>query len=565
MEEKKLTGYPSIDKPWLKYYSEEAIHAPLPEGTIYEYLWENNKEHLDDVALIYFGKKITYRELFTNIDKTASGFASLGVKCGDIVAIALPNIPENIYCVYALNKLGAIADLIDLRSKGESMLHYLNESKASVCVICNLFAQNIFEILPQTNIENVIICSPFDSMPAHLRVLLNLKQNHCLPDSAALWSNFTSKHDHITQQKNNSDVACILHTSGTTGVPKGVMLTNRNFNAMVIQYSLCGLEIRIGDKFLSQVPPFLAYSVIIAIHLPLALHMQVRLLPNYEPHKFAKNIMKYKPNHTAAGPADWNNFLQNRSVKFHNFDYLRTIGSGSDALLPKNKLAINKLLQERGCKFSVIEGYGMTEVGSSACTNLPQCDEIGSVGIPLPKTTFCIFDNEKNQELSYDETGEICITGPTLMKGYYNDQSATDEILRRHSDGIVWLHSGDLGRMNKDGFVTIEGRIKRIIVRHDGIKVSPYVLENVIMKSPAVSECCVVGADDKEHQMGKVPVAFIVITEPYETAIEEIQKMCKRELSENYIPHKYIKIDALPLTPNGKVDYRTLEHEAQKD
>ncbi len=174
MQNKVITGYPLIDKPWLKHYSGEAINAPLPECTIYEYLWENNKDHLDDMAIVYFNRKITYRKLFENIEKTANAFRSLGIKCGEIVTIALPNSPENIYCLYALNKIGAIADIIDLRSKGDSLIHYLSESSARFAVICDMFCNNFFNISDKTKIKRFIVVSPFDSLSAVVRRLMRI-------------------------------------------------------------------------------------------------------------------------------------------------------------------------------------------------------------------------------------------------------------------------------------------------------------------------------------------------------------------------------------------------------
>lgn len=562
--ENKLTGFPSIDKPWLKYYSEEAINVQLPDCTIYEYLWDNNKDHLDDVAISYLGKKITYRKLFENIDKVAASFSAIGVKNGDVVAVALPNIPENVYCVYALNKLGAIADLIDLRSKGETLLHYLTESEASVAVICDLFANNTFEIAEETKLKKIIIASPYDSLPIPLKLLMKLKNKQItLSKKSIMWCNFCKNTSYVAVSKNNDDVACILHTSGTTGIPKGVMLTNMNFNAMTVQLRHSGLDFEDRDIFLCQVPPFLAYSIINAIHVPLIFRMQITMLPEYQPSKFAENIIKHKPNHVCAGPADWNNFLQNENVAKHKFNYLKTMFSGSDKINVKNKISINNMLNSLGCKNKILEGYGMTEASAAACSNLPQCDVVNSVGIPFPKNTFCIYDNEMNKELSYGEIGEICIAGPTLMKGYYKNQAATDEVMKIHNDGITWLHSGDLGKITKDGCVILEGRLKRIIVRHDGIKVSPFVLEKTIMKHKNVSACCVVGTFDKQHKMGQVAVAFIVRKEATIITIDEVSALCEKELSVNYLPHNYVIIDELPLTPNGKVDYRALEKEAE--
>lgn len=323
------------------------------------------------------------------------------------------------------------------------------------------------------------------------------------------------------------------------------------------------MEFEKCDKLLNQVPPFLAYNLIMATHLPLILHMTVVMLPDYQPNKFAENIMKLKPNHAVAGPADWNNFLENPNTRKADFSFLKTMASGSDTMRAKNKQAVNELVRDRGGKYGVMEGYGMTEIGSAACTNVPQCDVLGSVGIPLSKNNFCIYDNDEDKELTYNKIGEICMSGPTVMSGYFNNPEETDNILKKHKDGTVWLHSGDLEYISEDGCIFLEGRLKRIIIRHDGIKVSPFSIEKLVMKHTNIESCCVVGAFDTEHQRGQVPMVYCVFKEANDQTLKEIQELCERELSANYVPYDYKVLDSLPLTPNGKVDYRALEQMAE--
>ena len=564
MEEKKMTGYPSIDKPWLKYYSEDAINAPLPKGTAYEYLLEKNKDALSDTALIYFKRKISYGKLFEYIDKAAVAFSTLGVKKGDIVALALPNIPENIYCMYGLNKLGAIADMIDLRSRGDTFLHYLKESEATVAVICTLFAENTFEILSQTNIKQLVVVSPFDSLYAPMRTLIKIKADKIdMPDCAMDWKAFMRLSDNGADTVGAADdVACIFHTSGTTGTPKGVMLSNNAFNAMALNIKGSGLRCVAGEVMMNQVPPFLAYNALCTTHLSLVEHFKMILLPDYRPDRFAINTLKLKPNYIVAGPADWSNFLTEPALKGKSVDlsFLLSLISGSDSMSQKGKDAVNALIQKNGCTVKIQEGYGMTEIGAGACANVPQRNIDGSVGIPLPFNNFCIYDNENDKELPYGVSGEICMSGPTVMKGYYKMPEETANVLRKHKDGTLWLHSGDLGYINEDGNIYLEGRLKRIIIRHDGIKVSPFSLEKTIMKHKNVSECCVVGKFDEEHQMGQVPAAFIVLKENDYKTVAEVKQLCEKEQSADYLPHSYEVLESLPLTPNGKVDYRALEN-----
>lgn len=574
MEEKKLTGYPSIDKPWLKYYSEKAIHSRAPECTMYEYLRQCNANELDDTALFYLGRRISYGNLFQNIESVASAFSALGIHKGDIVTIALPNIPENIYAIYALNKIGAVANLIDLRAKGKDLLQSYSEVNAQIVIVCDLFLQNTLDIVDQTSIRKIIVASPFDSSHELIRIFSRIrvpkwKKHYC--ELLISWNDFVKKSAGVAPAFNkgiSEDPACILHTSGTTGIPKGVLLANRSFNCMVIQYRYCGLAFKPKETFFNEVPPFLAYNIVLAMHLPLCLHMSIILMPDYDPNKFVKNMIKYKPNHVIAGPANWNNFLTNADAKKHDFSFLKTMASGGDAMINKNKQSVHDLLERQGCKQKIIEGYGMTEIASAACTNLPQCNVRDSLGIPLPKTTFSICNGDC-MELPYNIEGEICMTGPTLMLGYYGNEKATNEALQVHADGKVWLHSGDIGYMNKDGVVFLVGRMKRILVRHDGVKLYPYKMETLVLKDERVRECCVVGIPDKQHGHGQIPVAFVTLcaglSTSQESVVNDIASYCKSQTEDGYRPEKYYVREQLSRTPNGKIDYRTLEQEAQKE
>ena len=565
--DRKLTGYPSIDKPWLKYFSKEATAVTLPEGSMYKYLRDCNQSEQDDIAIVYYGKKITYRQLLESIRKTAAAFSALGIKKGDVVPILLPNIPENIYALYALNYLGAVADMVDLRSQGDALVHYYNETNASVAVICDLFADATLEILNQTGLKTIIVASPFDSLPRPLKIMAKMKNHYRCPQQFIPWNQFfREEHEEVSSAGETDDIACLFHTSGTTGFPKGVMMTNRNANAMALQGIYSRLRFEHGKRMMNQVPPFLAFNIICSLHMPLALHMTMMLLPEYRPDKFSENIVKTKATACLAGPADWSNFLTNPKTKNKKIDLSNMINPlcGSDSLAKETREAINAKMKENGCTVEILEGYGMTEIGSAACCNLPGHVVDGSVGVPFPFNNFCIYDNDKKEELPYGKSGEICMAGPTVMKGYYNNPEETDKVLIRHADNILWLHSGDLGHMDENGNVFLEGRLKRLIVQFEGFKIPPAVLEETICRHPDVSACCVVGIPDKEHGFGQLPVAFVVLRENAELVEDELRQLCKKELAPKYQPYEYHVVSALPLTPNGKVDYRVLEKEAAR-
>lgn len=559
------TGYASIDKPWLKYYSEEAILGDFDYSSVYESLVTLNCNNLNKVAINYFGKKYKYSDLIKKIDIVAKSFLEYGVKAGDVVTLALPNIPENVFCFYALNKIGAIANFVDLRLKGEKLINAISGTGSKLVVATDLFISNLDEVIDKIDVSAVVVASPSDSLPIGIKQLYKLKQGKCkCSESFKSWKNFELKGKNSCLdtdfKANDSDSACILHTSGTTGTPKGVVLTNRNFTSMAYQVKNSGLKYTKDDTFLSQVPPFLAYNILSATNNPLSMGLEIIMLPDYQPTKFAENIKKHKPNHVIAGPADWNNFLDNDRIVDSDFSFLVSMISGSDKITEEKKQEIGVLLHQLGCSEDILEGYGLTEVGAAAVMNLPHHNVPNSVGIPLRHVNIGVFKEGTDEEVYYNEDGEICLSGPTIMDGYYNNIEETNNTRIKHSDGSVWIHTGDFGNVNSDGNVFLKGRIKRVIVRHDGMKVSPYDLEKVITQLPDVDNCCVVGIDDDEHGFGCVPIAAVVLSEnsilSEREAVDLLTLKCEKELSERYRPNGFVFFDKLPLTEVGKVDYK---------
>lgn len=560
------TGYASIDKPWLQFYDEKIFDSVVPNMNAYEFMIKSNEANIENTALYYFGKKYTYRQLNKMILKVESSFRSIGVKKGDIVTIAIPNTPENIFIFYALNKIGAVANMIDLRMKGNMLIDAINEVNSKLMIGCDLFLDNIKEVVNDTKLDKVIIMSPSDSMLPILKQLYNLSTKKYKIDNQKFekWNDFIQRESENIEDNSideNSE-ACILHTSGTTGKAKGVVLTNKALNNMAVQYKYIGINYNPEERFMNQVPSFLAYNIVLSTHMPLCLGMDIVMLPNYEPEKFAENIMKYKINHVLAGPADWNNFLVNKKVKKSNLSYLRTMGSGSDKIGNEKKQQINDTIKNQGGQYKILEGYGMTEVGSAACSSLPNIDVENSVGVPLPKMSIAIFDTDTGNEVQYGEKGEICITGPTMMKGYFENIDATTDAIKVHRDGTAWLHTGDIGYMDNRGVLYLSGRMKRIIVRHDGIKISPYDIEKVIDNLDCIESCCVVGINDINHGSGAVPCINVVPNDKYNLSLDELKKIilekCSIELTDKYCIREINILDELPLTPVGKVDYRKL-------
>ena len=575
MEEKKLTGYPSIDKPWLKYYSDEAINHPLPESTIYEYFYANNKDFPNDIALEYMGNNITYGQMFAYIDSCVKSLSALGVKTGDIVTIALPSIPEALYLVYALNKMGAVANMIHPLAGENEIVHYLNEVDGNMAVLFEGTYNIVKTSLHTTYLKKVVVVSAGDSLPFGIKQLYMLKNRlPKFPNDGMLmnWKQFFSLgHDiEVTPvKKDSSKMAIISHTGGTTGEPKGVMLSDRNINALIWQLDV-NFKNQRQEKNLVVLPPFVNYSLVHAMLLPLTLGLQVTLIPKYEPDKFDEYVRKYKPNHISSIPPYLEALLSNKKLMSMDLSCIKTIAYGGEAMNTQKEQDVNNLLRACGSNVKISKGLGSTEMVGAATTTREECNTIGNVGIPLARVNCKIVTPETFDELPYNQIGEICFAGNTLMVGYYHNQEATDALIKYHSDGIRWMHTGDLGYVNEDGVVFITGRIKKILMTKgkDGIvtKMFPDRIEKVVMKHPGVALCCIIGIPDELRV--NYPRAYVILNEGYVESHETTEALlahCKEELPEYMIPEEVIYRNDFPRTSRGKVDYRALEREAQEE
>lgn len=570
---RSLTGYPSIDKPWLKYYSEEAINAQLPTCTIYDYLYESNKDYRGRTALNYFGRKISYGELFENIEKAARALKQNGVGKGSIVTVLMPTLPETVYLFYALGKIGAIGNMVDPRTSAEGIRDYIQEVGSELLIAVDVVLPKAADILSKTTIKKVLVISPADSLPPVPRTLYKLKQGKRpkLNGACISWKSFIAEGVAYTgttsagYEKNRPVV--IVHTGGTTGRPKGVLLTNDNLNVSAYQCNISGLDFRRKHTWLNIMPPFIAYGVGNGLHLPLIVGMEVILIPQFDPNKFDELLLKHKPNHMTGVPSHYGNIINSQTLKNKDLSFLIAPIVGGDSMNIDLEQQTNQFFKNHNAKCHVVKGYGMTEVSAavSVCAT-DSCNQIGSVGIPFTHTVISIFDVENCEELSYNQEGEVCITGPNTMLGYYKNPEATAEIIVRHKDGLDWVHSGDIGYMTEDGMLFIVDRIKRMIVRHDGFKVFPSMIEKTIASHEAVQSCCVVGIPDKEHSQGKLPAAHVVLAPAFSGQKSDVQQqlaaLCQKELPEYAQPVDYVFRDSLPLTPIGKVDYRALEKES---
>ena len=564
--------YASQAKPWLKYYDQKFIDQTLPALSAFEYVCQRSKNHLNDTALEYYGRKFTYADLIVNVKKTAAALRGAGVKKGDIVTVVSIMTPEIIALFYAADMIGATLNLVDPRYSVEGIREYIEEVDSHLLVCLNVVYERCRQAAKRTNVEKVIVLSPADSLPPVMAVgyKLTTPDKNKYASNVIRWKQFIKggEGQSTAAEPYDPDHACVVvHTGGTTGSPKGVMLTDDCFNGIALQFQAYPKLFHRGQKLMNVMPPFIAYGYACGVHLPLVLGFMVIIIPNLDPAKLGSLVLKYKPEHMFGVPAHYQQLAADPKLRDKDLSFILNYAAGGDSLSLGAEQTVNQFLKAHGVEYPLAKGYGMTEVSSAATIAAGNVTKPGSVGIPMVNTVVSIFEPGTETELPIGQRGEICICTPTAMKGYYNKPEETAYLLRRHADGQLWAHTGDIGSMDEDGFVYLDARIKRIIIRHDGFKVFPSMIENVISRHPAVQQCCVVGCADTDHTQGRLPFVFVVL-DPAATGkkrqiLRELRQLCREELPEYVQPaaSAYKVIPEMPMTPAGKADYRKLEEE----
>ena len=564
--EKELTGYPSIDKPWLKYYPDSLADKPLPQKSLYKYIYEANKDHKTNYAFNYFGKRITYGQLFYEIDRCAKALLRLGVKAGDIVTIMGLASPETFYCAYACSKIGAVINLISVLAGEQELVHYLNEAKSKVFIALDLFNDKIIKALPQTSVKTVVNLSLDTSMPLHIRTVYKLKAKVLKCKGFMPWKAFVALAEgqppvRVFKYMPNR-FSYLAHTGGTTGNPKGVMLCDDKING-IVEEDIHNFHYKRQLRFLNTIPPFYSYGFICNAHILLSQGFEIFLLPKVDTNKIPQIIIKERINVICSAPQFLVKLQNNSLLKKTDMSFLINLACGGDGLTPEMEKRINYSVYPN----KIISGYGLTEICAMACGNIKKIVP-GSVGQPLSRNVVSIFDTIKCKELSYNQIGEICFLSPYKMLGYYKNINETNNVFRMHDDGNTWFHTGDLGYMTEDGVLFITGRIKRILLTiYNGLghKIFPDNIEIVLNKHYAVEKSCIVKQHNNTTNIKLT--AYIVLKEQSFNSTGKIEKqlreLCKSDLPEYSLPSKYVFIDSMPLTAAGKVDFRTLEKMAE--
>lgn len=558
--------------PWLKYFGDMPAHLDYPKGSMYEAVRESaiTKKKMNSVAYEFQGKKTNYKQFLNKIEVLGKAYKSIGIDEGDMVTVCMPNTPQGVDTFYALNRIGAVPAMIHPLSAVGEIAFYINSTQSKAVLVVDLFYEKVLEALKQVKHPvKVVVAHIKDELPFPLNMLYPLtvkKKPAPLPKdnkNVIDWSDFISGGKKVKLSDNfpkAEDTAVILFSGGTTGTSKGIQLTNLNMNALAAQVAANAGFTMEGLRMFSVMPLFHGFGLGVGIHTALMASGTCIIIPQFTIKTYARDVKKYKPNVIVGVPTLYEALLRSEGFDF-DLSFLRGMFCGGDSLSVELKKKVDKFLKDHNATIQVREGYGTTECVTASCLTPYDTYREGSIGIPLSDTYYTIVNPNNDTELPYGEEGEICICGPTVMKGYLNNAEETASTLRRHEDGNLWLHTGDLGYMDEDGFVYYKQRMKRLIIV-SGINVYPSQVENAIDAHPDVLLSCAVGIPDpyKMH----VVKAFVVLrqgVEPSDKIKEEIIENCKKNVSRYGVPREIEFRTELPKTLVGKVAYRVLEEE----
>lgn len=571
-KEEKLNKKNNIKTPWLKYYKEGVpAHLNYPKGTMVGYFLEAVARYPENIAIEYYGRTYTYRAFYEMIRDTAKSLKSQGVKEGDTIAICMPNTPEAILMFYAANMVGALVSLIHPLSAEKEIQNYINGSGATFLLSLDLVYDKVHNIVDNTCIKKIVIASAGDSLKTIKKFLYKFKNRGTVPkieltDDIMTWNEFINYgYDYqgeIACLKGANDPAVILYSGGTSGDPKGILLTNMNFNALALSCHKMIEQSGEGESILAILPIFHGFGLGVCIHTTLGCGMRVVLVPNFNPKDFGKLLHKHKISIVCGVPSLFES-LTKTSMGKNDLSKLKSAISGGDFMSKDLKNKVDTYFREHGSNAEIRVGYGLTEASAAICVTPTGEYRESSIGVPFPDTYIKVVRVGTHDEVPYGEDGEICISGPTVMMGYLNNLEETIQTLQIHEDGRTWLHTGDVGSMDKDGFVYFKQRVKRIIISN-GYNLYPSYIETIINSHPDVFTSTVIGIPHpKKVQVAKAYIVLKDGVKPSKDVEKSIRLHCEKNLARYSLPAVYEFRESLPKTLVGKVAYRELEKESK--
>lgn len=558
-----------VKKPWFKFYGCVPETLDYPDCTMAEAVENVAKKYPDYIAYDFMGKKTTYANAVKDIIAAAKALKALGVKEEDRVTICMPNTPQTVSMFYAANMVGAIANMIHPLSSENEIAFYLNDSDSKVAITLDQFYPKFEAIKAKTGLKKLIIASVADALSPVMKLGYKLTEGKKIAkvpdvDWVISWKQFIKDGEGVIDYRvprRPTQGAAILYSGGTTGTMKGISLSNLNFNALAAQIIATNSFFRPGDKMLAIMPMFHGFGLGVSIHSMLANGGHCILIPRFTPKSYAQLLKKHRPNLIAGVPSLFEALLRVPEADALELSCLKGVFSGGDSLSVELKKRFDAFLESHGATIKVREGYGTTECVTASCLTPMHKAKEGSIGLPFPDTYYKIVKPGTTQEVPYGEEGEICLAGPTVMLCYVNHPKETADTMKDHGDGLIWVHTGDLGKMDEEGFIYFRQRIKRMIVTN-GYNVYPSQIENVLEAHEAVHLACVIGVKDP-IRVQRVK-AFIMLKPGYEGS-EELKKSilehCTKYVAKYAMPRELEFRPELPKTLVGKVAYRVLEEE----
>lgn len=557
---------------WNEIYKKEKIKFKVPEGTLYSLIKDQVKDRDGMYAYSYYGHSVTYKEFMKQIDSAAKAFRSQGIRKGDVVTICMPNTPEAVISFYALNKIGAIASMIHPLSSEQEIKNYLINTNSVMMVMIDLCYEKVAGVIKETDVYKTILVSAGSSMSIPMKLGYIFTKSYKIKKpyfkgEYLHWKDFIAKgsnyHGKIEAECDKDTPAVILHSGGTTGTPKGIVLSNGNFNSEAEQIKMLFTKLEPNDKVLAIMPVFHAFGLGVSIHAVLHIGACVDLIPQFDAKHFDKLLIQHEPSIIVGVPTLFEALLNTNNKKL-NLSKLKYVISGGDSLTESLGTKVNDFLLDHKADVQVMQGYGLSEASGAAILAHGDYNILGSIGIPFPGNSVKIVRPHTQDELPSGEVGEICISGPTIMMGYYNNEEETNDALQIHKDKKIWLHTGDMGYVREDGVIYYQSRLKRMIIS-SGYNVYPQQIETVIESHEAVMKCTVIGIPHKYKV--QVAKAIIVLKSGYNDTSsikKSIKELCEKNLSRFSLPYEYEFRESLPKTLIGKVDFKKLAEEEEE-
>lgn len=551
------------------------IEIHLPQKTMYQMMKESRDRLPNDYAYEFQGNWTTFDTFLKRIDAAAKAFAYHGIGKGDVVTLCMPNLPTSLDIFYGLNKIGAIASMIHPLSAETEIVYYLNLSKSKVIVVPDQFYEKVLNAVNRIGRQiEIIVVRIQDSLPIYLKYLYTLKASkqylqYPTKGHGVLWTKYVSESKKGMEPKavkfEADRTSVILYSGGTTALSKGICLTDLNFNALAIQsMNAIGVEFQRGDRFLSAMPVFHGFGLGIGIHTVLCGNVCCLLMPTVSTKSYTNYMNKKHPNFIAGVPTIYKMLINSPDLKGKDLSFMKGMFVGGDSIPVPLKREVDAFLKEHGAKIQVREGYGLTECVTASCLTPKDTYKEGSIGLPYPNTYYKIVAPDTIDEVPLGETGEIVLRGPSVMNGYLDNDEANAKTLKLHEDGNVWLHTGDQGHMDEEGYIYFHQRYKRLIVT-SGYNVSPAQVEASINECEFVDYSCVIGVPDP-YKMQRIK-AFVVLKPDVEASDETKEKIllaCKKDVAKYALPREIEFRDELPKTLVGKVAFHVLEEEEIK-